>query len=144
MAVKILPGEIFRDQRGQISSMNDFRFTGVERFYVIHHPDISVIRGWHGHQHEAKWFYCIQGAFTIGVVAIDNWEKPSKDLKPEIIHLTADKSEILCIPEGHANCIKATVPDSILLVLSGKILSEALSDSYRYEPNYWFDWSTVK
>ena len=142
--VKIIKGEVFVDHRGQISSLNDFRFPGVERFYLIHHPDVSVIRGWHGHKAEKKWFYCVKGAFQLGLVRIDNWETPSKSLKPDIYRLSETESEIVCVPEGYANCLKATIPGSVMLVFSGKILSEALKDSYRYEPNYWFDWSDVK
>ena len=135
--VKIIDGEIFRDQRGQISSLNQFVFQGIERFYVIHHPDVSVKRGWHGHKHEKKWFYCIKGAFTLAFVKIDNWEDPSPDLKPEIFHLSEAKSQIVCVPEGHANWIKASSPDSILLVFSGKRLPEAYADSYRYDASWW-------
>ena len=142
--VEIIDGEIFRDARGQISRLNAFRFPGVERFYLIHHPDVTVIRGWHAHKHEKKWFYCVKGAFTLGLVEIDDWEKPSKTLRPKIFHISEQKSEIVCVPEGYANCIKADVADSVLLVFSGKILSEALSDSYRYDKNYWFDWSDMK
>ena len=139
--VKIIDGEIFRDQRGQISSLNAFRFPGVERFYFIHHPDTSVIRGWHGHQHEKKWFYCVKGAFTIGLIEIDNWESPSPDLKAQKYHLTEQESRIICVPEGYANCIKASVPGSILLVFSGKTLPEAYSDSWRYDSKLWITWS---
>ena len=139
--VKIIDGEIFRDQRGQISSLNAFRFPGVERFYFIHHPDISVIRGWHGHQYEKKWFYCVKGAFTIGLVEIDNWENPSPDLKAQKYHLTEQESKIICVPEGYANCIKASIPGSILLVFSGKTLPEAYSDSWRYDSKLWITWS---
>ena len=142
--VKVIDGEIFRDERGQISSLNAFRFPGVERFYLIHHPDVTVIRGWHAHQHEKKWFYCVKGQFTLGLVEIDNWEAPSKDLKPQIYRLGEEKSEIVCVPEGYANCIRAEVPDSVLLVFSGKTLPEAYADSWRYDKNYWFDWSSVK
>ena len=140
-AVKVIDGEIFRDQRGQISSLNAFRFPGVERFYFIHHPDTSVIRGWHGHQHEKKWFYCVKGAFTIGLVEIDNWEFPSPDLKVQKYHLTEQESRIVCVPEGYANCIKASIPGSILLVFSGKTLPEAYSDSWRYDSKLWITWS---
>lgn len=70
--IQLLSGEIFKDYRGQISSLNDFRFDGVERVYFIHHPDASVVRGWHGHQHEKKWFYCVKGGFTMAFVKIDN------------------------------------------------------------------------
>ena len=139
--VKIIDGEIFRDQRGQISSLNAFRFPGVERFYFIHHPDTSVIRGWHGHQHEKKWFYCVKGAFTIGLVEIDNWENPSPDLKAQKYHLTEQESRIICVPEGYANCIKASIAGSILLVFSGKTLPEAYSDSWRYDSKLWITWS---
>ncbi len=139
--VKVIDGEIFRDERGQISSLNAFRFPGVERFYCIHHPDTSVIRGWHGHKHEKKWFYCVKGAFTIGLVEIDNWENPSPDLKAQKYHLTEQESRIICVPEGYANCIKASVPGSILLVFSGKTLPEAYSDSWRYDNKLWITWS---
>ena len=139
--VKIIEGELFRDHRGQISSLNAFRFLGVERFYFIHHPDTSVIRGWHGHQHEKKWFYCVKGAFTIGLVEIDNWESPTPDLKAQKYHLTEQESRIICVPEGYANCIKASIPGSILLVFSGKTLPEAYSDSWRYDSKLWITWS---
>ncbi len=139
--VKVIDGEIFRDQRGQISSLNAFRFPGVERFYFIHHPDTSVIRGWHGHRHEKKWFYCVKGAFTIGLVEIDDWENPSPDLKAQKYHLTEQESRIICVPEGYANCIKASIPGSILLVFSGKTLPEAYSDSWRYDNKLWITWS---
>ena len=139
--VKIIDGEIFRDARGQISSLNAFRFPGVERFYFIHHPDTSVIRGWHGHQHEKKWFYCVKGAFTIGLVEIDDWENPSPDLEAQKYHLTEQESKIICVPEGYANCIKASIPGSVLLVFSGKTLPEAYSDSWRYDNNLWITWS---
>ena len=139
--VKVIDGEIFRDQRGQISSLNAFRFPGVERFYFIHHPDTSVIRGWHAHQHEKKWFYCVKGAFTVALVEIDNWENPSTDLKAQKYHLTEQESKIVCVPEGYANCIKASIPGSVLLVFSGKTLPEAYSDSWRYDNKLWITWS---
>lgn len=92
--IKVLEGEIFRDERGQISSLNNFRFEGVERCYFIHHPDISVVRGWHAHQHEKKWFYCMKGAFTLALVKPDNWESPSPNLPAEIFQLNENHSQI--------------------------------------------------
>lgn len=139
--VKVIDGEIFRDERGQISSLNAFRFPGVERFYFIHHPDTSVIRGWHGHQHEMKWFYCVKGAFTVGLVEINDWDNPSPELKAQKYHLTEEESRIICVPEGYANCIKASIPGSIMLVFSGKTLPEAYSDSWRYDNKLWITWS---
>lgn len=139
--ITVIQGEIFQDCRGQISSLNDFRFDGVERFYLIHHPNVSLVRGWHGHQKEKKWFYCVKGAFTLALVKIDNWESPSNDLPAEIYQLTEDESRIVCVPEGYANCLKAQVADSVLLVFSGKFLDEALKDSWRYDRSLWVDWT---
>lgn len=139
--IQVLDGEIFIDQRGKISSVNKLRFEEVQRMYLIHHIDTNVIRGWHGHQHEQKWFYCIQGQFTLALVKIDNWETPSVSLQPEIYSLEEQNSRIIHVPQGYANCLKAAAPNSIMLVLSDKILEEALSDSWRYSANLWVDWN---
>ena len=138
--IKLLDGGIFTDQRGQISYANDLDMSEVTRFYVIHHSDTSVIRAWHAHQHEKKWFYVVRGSFTGAFVKIDDWEHPSLDLKPEVFHLSAQKSQVLCVPEGYANGFQAEEPDSILLVFSNKILSEAVHDSWRYDPHWWMVW----
>lgn len=138
--ITLIEGGIFVDYRGQISHVNDLDMSEVERFYVIHQKDPSVIRAWHAHQHEKKWFYTIKGSFTTAFVKIDNWENPSQGLKPEVFHLSASDSKVLYIPEGYANGIKAEEPDSILMVFSNKILSEALKDSWRYDSKMWMDW----
>ncbi len=137
--VKVIQGEIFEDARGRISSLNSFRFGEVGRVYFLHHPDVSVLRGWNGHRLEKKWFYCVNGAFTIGLVEIDNWESPSKDLEVKMHRLSDTESRILCVPEGYASCIKADIPDSTLMVLSGKTMQDALEaqDNWKYEKNYW-------
>ena len=139
--IKVIQGEIFTDHRGVISSLNSFRFDGVQRFYFVHHPDRQIVRGWHAHQFEKKWFYCVKGSFTIGLVKPDDWNNPSKDLTAEIFHLSKNDSKIICVPEGYANCIKAGIDGSILLVFSGKTLPEAYEDSWRYDSSLWIDWS---
>lgn len=141
LEIKVVRGEIFKDHRGQISSLNSFRFGDIERVYFIHHPDETVVRGWHGHQFEKKWFYCVKGAFTLALIKPDDWNNPSLDLEPEIFSLNEDDSKIICVPEGYANCLKASRPDSVLMVFSGKILEDALEDSWRYDKDLWVDWS---
>lgn len=139
--IEIVQGEIFTDERGQISSLNNFNPEGVKRLYFIHHPDKTVVRGWHGHKYEKKWFYCVKGEFVLALIKPDNWENPSANLTPTIINLNEDDSKIVAVPEGYANCIKALSDNSILLVLSGKKLPEAYNDSWRYDKNMWVDWS---
>ena len=141
--IKVIQGEIFHDERGQISSLNDFHFEGVKRTYIIHHPDASVIHGWHAHQFERKWFYCIKGSFTVALVKVDDWNSPSPDLQAELFHLTESDSCLVCVPAGYANCLKAHEAGSIMQVYSDKVLSEALGDSWRYDKNMWVDWDNL-
>ena len=139
--IQVIEGEIFHDHRGQISSLNNFHFEGVRRTYIIHHPDATVIRGWHAHQHERKWFYALKGEWTLGLVKIDNWENPSETLKAEIFNLNENHSQLVCVPKGYANCLKAATPGSIMMVLSDVPLPEAYGDSFRYDNSLWVDWS---
>ena len=142
--IKVIQGEFFEDHRGIITSMNHLSFEAIERFYVIKHDNTQVVRGWHAHQFEKKWFYCLKGAFKMAFVKIDNWEQPSKDLVPEVFHLSEDESKIICVTEGYANCLQALSDDAQLLVFSGKTYPECLSDSWRYEVNYWGEWNDLK
>lgn len=139
--IKVIEGEIFNDYRGQISSLNLFHFEGVKRAYIIHHPDASIVRGWHAHQNERKWFYCLKGKFSVALTKIDNWENPSADLSAQIFDLSEEKSQLICVPAGYGNCLKAHISGSIMLVLSDKTLEDAMTDSWRYDSNLWVDWS---
>lgn len=141
--IKVVEGEIFTDHRGVIQSVNSLNFAEIRRSYTISNADTTVIRGWHGHQDEKKWFWCLKGGFKGVFVEIDNWEEPSRDLKPHFYDLRAERSQVICVPEGYANCFRATEPDSLLMVFSSKTYPECLSDSWRYEPNYWFDWDEI-
>jgi len=141
--IHVIQGDIFTDHRGKICSLNNFRFGDVQRFYFIHHPDKSIVRGWHGHQFEKKWFYCVKGSFTLAFVKPDNWENPSNDLNVEFFNLSENNSKIVCVPEGYANCVKAGENDAILLVFSEKTLPEAYGDSWRYDCNLWVDWKNL-
>lgn len=141
--ISIIQGEIFNDERGRISSLNSFHFDEIKRTYIIYHPDQSVIRGWHAHKFERKWFYCIKGHFSVALVKPDNWEEPSHNLKAEIFHLTENDSKILCVPAGYANCLKAHEQDSIIQVFSDKVFEEALNDSWRFPKEMWVEWNNV-
>lgn len=141
--IEFLEGGIFTDARGQIRYVNDFDFKGVKRFYVIEHPDTSVVRAWQGHQFERKWFYVTKGSFCVAWVKIDNWENPSKDLKPEYVVLKDTESQILCVPTGYANGLKALEPGSKIIVYSDMDVEESIKEKIRYDKDLWMEWDNI-
>ena len=52
-----------------------------------------------------------------------------------------ERSQLVCVPAGYANCLKAQTDGAVMLVLSDKTLDEALGDSWRYDASMWVDWS---
>lgn len=138
--IKVIKGGISVDERGKITYVNNLDMSDIRRFYIIHHSDNKVVRAWQAHKCEKKWFYCLKGSFTTAFVKLDNWENPSVNLKPEIFNLSEKESKVICIPGGYANGIKANEPNSILIVFSDKVLSEAVNDCWRYEKELWMNW----
>lgn len=103
----IIKGGKHSDNRGLMRFVNDFHFEDIKKFYLIKHPDISIVRAWQGHQFEKKYFYPIEGSFVIAWVKIDDFQNPSDNLTPEHHILSANNSEIIAIPKGLCKRIKS-------------------------------------
>ena len=121
--------------------VNAFDFPDVKRFYFIKHPDTSVVRAWQGHEIEKKYFYPITGSFIVAWVKIDDFENPSENLIPEYHLLSAQNSEILSIPKGYANGLKALEPNSELMIFSDVGVEESVREKIRFPAEKWLDWS---
>lgn len=137
MIPKIIQGGSFYDHRGTISYVNDFKFSDIERFYIISNSEENPIRAWQGHKLDAKNFYCISGSFKIYFVQIDNWENPSKELLVESIFISVNDSKIVHIPAGYANAIESLEKDSKLISFSTLPLANVSDDDIRYASDYW-------
>lgn len=135
----VIKGGVFSDHRGKISFVNDFHFDNIKRFYVFTQSPDNGSRAWQGHQIESKHFYCTKGSYLIKTVQIDDWEKPSKNLRPLSFRLTAENSKILIVPPGYANAIVALQPNSQLLVFSDKTMDKTKSDMYRFDKELWIN-----
>lgn len=120
--------------------VNDFNFEDTKRFYSIKHPDTSVIRAWQGHQFEKKYFYPISGSFVVAWVKIDDFENPSRDLIPEYHLLSAKKSEMLTVPKGYANGLKALEPNSEIMILSHMKIEQSMNEIIIYHSQKWLNW----
>lgn len=140
----IIKGGVFTDHRGTMRFVNDFHFEKVKRFYMIKHADISVVRAWQYHRFERKYFYPVRGRFVVAWVKIDDGRKPSVNLNPEYHILSAEKSEILFVPGGYANGLKALEPDSEIMVLSDKRMDEAVKENIRFPAEWWLNWDGIK
>jgi dTDP-4-dehydrorhamnose 3,5-epimerase-like enzyme len=149
----IITGGSHTDSRGRLLFFNDFDMSDIKRFYQItsHQSQITnhqspvtnhqTVRAWQGHKIEEKYFYVSRGKFLICLVKIDDWRNPSRDLPVTKYILKAASPQILHVPAGFANGIKALESDSILIVFSNLSLNESQKDDYRFDANLWFDWN---
>lgn len=135
MVPKLFLGGLHSDQRGSLRFNNDFDASAIKRFYVIENQTTDLIRGWQGHKIEQRWFSAMKGCIEIRLIAIDNWENPSKNLEPTIFVLNSEKLDVLHVPSGCITSIQFLEEEGILFVMSDYLLGE-IQDEYRYDINY--------
>jgi dTDP-4-dehydrorhamnose 3,5-epimerase-like enzyme len=135
MVPKIIIGGSHSDARGTLRFNNSFDATDVKRMYIIENKDTMFVRGWQGHRIEQRWFSAMQGSFKIELIAIGNWENPTK--KAEIITfiLDSEKLDLLHVPKGYISSIQALSVESKLLAMSDYGLNE-INDEYRFSIDY--------
>lgn len=102
-----MTGAKHTDARGSLSYNNDLDLTQVKRMYVIENQDTQVLRAWQGHKKEQRWFMVVKGSFKIELIAIDNWEKPSKKPDKYSFMLNAENLNVLYVPAGYVNSIQS-------------------------------------
>lgn len=135
MIPKLLKGNSHEDSRGSLFYNNDFDAAAIKRIYVIENQSVAVVRAWQGHQIEQRWFSAVKGSFKIELIAIDNWDKPSKKLERFEFVLNSEKLDVLHVPSGYASSIQSLEEGSKLLVMADYLLGE-LADDYRYAVDY--------
>ena len=118
MKPTLISGNCHQDERGQLFYNNDFDTSCIKRMYVIENHSVDFVRAWQGHKVEQRWFSAIQGCFKIQLIAIDNWEKPTKN--PPILEyiLKSVALDVLQIPVGYVTSIQALEEKSNLVVMS--------------------------
>lgn len=144
MKPQLIKGGTHTDHRGILRFVNDFDLKNVRRFYTIQHPDTSIIRAWQGHKIETKCFFPLKGSFVVAWVKIDDFENPSLNLQPEYYKLSAKNSEILILPPGYANGLKALEPNSEIAVFSDLDVNESVKEKRRYPAEWWLNWNSIK
>ena len=138
----IISGKTFIDLRGELCFVNDFNFNDIKRFYTIRHKDTSVIRAWHGHKKETKYFFPLEGVFRIGILKTPYWGTTNVISSSYKFNLSGDSPKILVVPSGMIFGIKALEENSQLLVLSDKTVDQSKSDDFRWDCGHFdFDWN---
>ena len=135
MVPKITKGDSYSDTRGDLIYNNDFDATVIKRIYTIENNNTDFIRAWQGHKTEQRWFSAIVGSFKIQLIAIDNWENTSKNLKKITFIIDSKKLDILHIPKGFVSSIQSIEEGSKLLVLADYLMGE-MDDEYRFDVDY--------
>lgn len=131
----IIKGGSFTDTRGKLYYNNTFDASSVRRIYIIDNSSIDNARGWQGHKIEQRWLLVATGAFEIELIAVDNWQRPSKHLKPTKYKLKPDSMDVLHVPAGYISSIKSKELGSKLVVMGDYGLGE-IADEYKYEGDY--------
>tara|TARA_R110001606_G_scaffold384411_1_gene547279 strand:+ start:12237 stop:12656 length:420 start_codon:yes stop_codon:yes gene_type:complete len=132
---KIIKGNSHSDQRGTLFFNNNYNALEVKRIYFIENNNVNFVRGWQGHKIEQRWFSVVNGSFKISLIAVDNWENPSKELKSQVFILNSNHLDILFVPKGYITSIKALEEQSKLMALSDYSIGE-INDEYRFDINY--------
>ena len=140
----MMAGGLAADDRGELAYVNDFRFEGVKRFYMVSNHSQGFVRAWHGHKREAKYVTAVSGAAVVGAVCIDDWDRPSRELEVQRFVLSAHRPSVLYIPPGYANGFMSLTADLRLMFFSTSSLEESHGDDFRYESRHWDIWKVVE
>lgn len=140
-APRLLQGDIAVDDRGEVGFVNEFRFEGVKRFYMVADHRQGFVRAWHAHRREAKYVMAVQGSAVVGAVQIDDWQQPSKSARVWRYVLSARTPSVLYIPPGFANGFMSLTEDAKLIFFSTSTIDESREDDVRFDARYWDIWS---
>lgn len=140
-APRLLQGDIAVDDRGEVGFVNEFRFEGVKRFYMVANHRQGFVRAWHAHRREAKYVMAVQGSAVVGAVQIDDWQQPSKSARVWRYVLSARTPSVLYIPPGFANGFMSLTEDAKLMFFSTSTIDESREDDVRFDARYWDIWS---
>jgi len=138
---RIIAGDVVIDDRGEVAFINDFRFQGVKRFYMVANHRQGFVRAWHGHRREAKYVLAVDGAALVAAVQIDDWDHPSATSRVWKFVVSSRKPSVVFIPPGYANGFMSLTDDARLLFFSTATVEESREDDIRFPARYWDVWA---
>lgn len=110
----------------------------IKRIYYVANYGAGIIRGFHFHKNEWKYFTIVSGSAKF--IAID----PKKPNTVYTFVSSVRKPIIIIVPPLYANGWVSLEPSTILLCASSATFDESVKDDARYDPLFWGDVWTVK
>ncbi len=135
---------VFADDRGTfapfINGLEEFapKSVSVRRMYYVCNDSKGIVRGFHYHKKEWKFFVIVSGSAKF--VAL-NPDKP--DDKFQFVS-SIRKNNLIIIPPLYANGWVSLSDNTILVCASSATTQESLKDDKRFDPHKWGDVWTVK
>lgn len=134
--------QVFSDDRGVFVPFLQQDMLGernaIKRVYYVSNYGKGIVRGFHLHKKEWKYFVIAQGAAKF--VAID----PDKPEEVFTFISSSRKQNLIVIPPGYANGWVCLEEQTILICGSTATTQESLKDDKRFDPYQWGDVWTVK
>lgn len=136
--------KIFADDRGIFAPFLDdlskmAQHIGlIQRIYYVVNHTRGVIRGFHYHEKEWKFFAIVNGAAKFIIL------NPTKPKETYIFTGSSRKNNLIIVPPGFANGWMSLEDNTILLCASNLSTKESLKDDQRFDPYKWGDLWTIK
>lgn len=130
---------VFSDDRGVfVPFVQVEKDVVIKRVYYVYNYGKGIIRGFHFHKKEWKYFTTVNGTAKFVVLNPDN---------PEEIYTfvsSTRKPNLIVIPPGFANGWISLEEQTILLCASNATIEESIADDKRFDPYAWGDVWGVK
>ncbi len=115
------------DDGVHLAYCNGLDLRDSRRMYIIRATE-GMSRGWHGHEHEAKWVFVLYGRAKIATRKLDGSDPQS---------VTLEGLQAVYIPAGHFNAWKALDKNTAIAFFSDKTLEESKDDDIREDLEKW-------
>jgi len=136
----LIPVPAFSDDRGVFFGLSNNLAEGLKiaRVYLISNFGKGIIRGFHKHQKETKFFFISQGAAKFVAVR-------DGDEKDRMTFVLSDRNPVLLvIPPGWYNGWMSLEDNTVLTALSTSSYQESAADDERVEPYAFGDvWKVI-
>lgn len=137
--------EVKSDDRGtfvpylnNLNNLPEEKNLQIKRNYYVYNYGKGVIRGFHYHKKEWKYFIIVNGAAKF--IALD----PKAPEKTFTFISSARKPNLIVIPPNYANGWISLENNTILACASTASFEESINDDQRFDPYTWGDVWSIK